>query len=218
MKLLAHRGQWGHKIAQNSVDSFILAFENGYGIETDLRDHCGDIVISHDMPGGGAILFSEFLALYKETNADGVLALNVKADGLQHLAKRYLQQYEISKSQYFFFDMSIPDALGYRNLDLSYFARLSEYEPSLMLGDDARGIWIDIFEGCWFDEVLIEKYQRMGYQLVLVSPELHKRDHREVWENWRNMINSLDNEIDVNQLMLCTDFPDEAAEFFNVQN
>lgn len=215
MKILAHRGQWDQDTAQNSHESFVQAFESGYGVETDLRDYCGDLVISHDIPDESKVSFSDFLKLYKECDAKGILALNVKADGLQCLAQKYLKQYEIDNDRYFFFDMSIPDALGYQKIGLSYFSRLSEYEPVLMLGDKAQGIWVDIFKDCWFDKLFIEKHLQSGYKLALVSPELHKRDHREVWENWRNMLNSLNEKIDVNQMMLCTDFPDEAAKIFN---
>jgi len=218
VNILAHRGQWGHNIAQNSSQSFSLAFNNGYGVETDLRDHNGDIVISHDMPDGASLSFADFLTLYKGANSSGMLALNVKADGLQKLAQKHLEEFDIGKDDYFFFDMSVPDALGYQKLGLSYFARLSEYEPVLMLGDEAKGIWVDIFKGCWFDSAFIKKHLDAGYKLALVSPELHKRGYIEAWEDWRNMLNGLNDEVDVKQVMLCTDFPNEAAEFFNGYN
>ena len=64
--------------------------------------------------------------LYKKYNTNLPLALNIKADGLQIPLKQLIKKYEITN--YFVFDMSIPDALVYIDLNFNVFTRQSEYE------------------------------------------------------------------------------------------
>ena len=53
--------------------------DNNFGIETDLRDICGEVIISHDMPKGYEMSFEEVLRLL--AGRDLPIALNIKADG-----------------------------------------------------------------------------------------------------------------------------------------
>ena len=46
--ILAHRGLWQNVAAKNSISSIKLALVNGFGLETDIRDLDGELVISHD--------------------------------------------------------------------------------------------------------------------------------------------------------------------------
>ena len=41
MIILAHRGLWRDKPERNTRNAFQLAFEGGYGVETDVRDQDG---------------------------------------------------------------------------------------------------------------------------------------------------------------------------------
>jgi hypothetical protein len=50
MKLLCHRGYRQRKSEQNSLAALELAILGGNGVETDIRDCDGELVISHDMP------------------------------------------------------------------------------------------------------------------------------------------------------------------------
>ena len=50
MQIISHRGFWKSKNEQNTIISFQRSFENGFGIETDIRDLNGKLVISHDIP------------------------------------------------------------------------------------------------------------------------------------------------------------------------
>ncbi|EEU7820833.1 hypothetical protein ACPX04_001201 [Campylobacter upsaliensis] len=49
MQILAHRGFWREKNEQNTLASLAKAFEMGFGIETDLRDGGGNLLLSHDI-------------------------------------------------------------------------------------------------------------------------------------------------------------------------
>ncbi len=82
MIILAHRGCWRENSEKNTRAAFLRAFEAGYGIETDVRDLDGELVVSHDPARRGAMRWGELLDLYVEHGAPGQLAINIKADGL----------------------------------------------------------------------------------------------------------------------------------------
>ena len=70
MQILAHRGFWGlqdstKQIKPNSLESFKHAFQNGFGIESDLRDFDLQLVVSHDMPTSQALRTQSLFAFYK---------------------------------------------------------------------------------------------------------------------------------------------------------
>ena len=50
MKILAHRGFWADEEEKNTLSAFGKAFDSGFGIETDIRDRNGELVISHNPP------------------------------------------------------------------------------------------------------------------------------------------------------------------------
>ena len=85
MIVLAHRGWWRTKEEENSSVAIERALAEGFGVETDLRDLAGRVVVSHDPPRGGELAFEALLAIADRHPGSGPLALNVKADGLQPL-------------------------------------------------------------------------------------------------------------------------------------
>lgn len=211
MDILAHRGYWQHACEQNSLKAIEKAFASGFGLETDLRDLAGRVVVSHDCPDNKASPdLNDLLALYKEYGASLPLALNIKSDGLQHSCKAALEVGEIDLVSVFFFDMSVPDALTYLKQDLPCFTRYSDEEEHPSFLDRARGIWLDGFEEDCVDESVFKRFFDMGLPICLVSPELHGRPHIDVWQKWRSFL-----EIYNKSGMICTDFPTEADKFFN---
>ena len=50
MIIISHRGYWIQPAEKNTEEAFSRSFERGMGTETDVRDHRGELVISHDMP------------------------------------------------------------------------------------------------------------------------------------------------------------------------
>jgi len=208
MNIIAHRGFWKVSEERNSSLAFGRAFENGYGVETDVRDILGQLVISHDMPLGNETKFNAFLALYAASGAKSCLAINIKADGLQKPLKALLTKYGVKN--YFVFDMSVPDTFGYIQEDVRFFSRISEYEPQDPFYLNSSGVWVDCFHSKWFTTKLISAFLDQGKQVCIVSPELHKRDHLNVWHDLR--------EFETSNIFLCTDFPDAAKEFFDDKN
>jgi len=207
MKVLAHRGWWQTAEEKNSLSAFERSFALGVGVETDLRDHQGQIVIAHDLPLDPELTLEDFLDCYTASGTKAPLALNIKADGLEKELQRVLQGY--GELDYFVFDMSLPATLGYRRAGMPFFARQSEYEPEPLLYEDAAGIWLDCFEREWYEESLLAEHLLAGKRLCLVSPELHGRDYQAFWTQLKGM-----HVIDNSQLMLCTDYPQQALEFF----
>jgi glycerophosphoryl diester phosphodiesterase len=207
--VLAHRGWWLDPSEKNSRQALVRAFEAGYGVETDLRDLEGRVVVSHDPPAGdGHMTLPELLELYKSYGEPGALALNIKADGLQRALAEALEATEISN--YFVFDMSVPDGLGYLRQGLTAFTRSSEYETAPAFLDRAAGVWVDAFETDWVDADDLRELSAGGRALALVSPELHGRPHQAVWSKWQKVAGAAQG-----VLMICTDHPEAADATFN---
>lgn len=56
IEILAHRGWWTSREDQNSLDALTRALTAGFGVETDIRDCAGRLVVSHDMPTAPRLL------------------------------------------------------------------------------------------------------------------------------------------------------------------
>ena len=214
MLILAHRGFWTTPEEKNSHAALARAFTEGFGVETDVRDQNGTLVISHDPPVGDCIRFRDFLSLYRRHDQPGPLALNVKADGLQRPSAAALAEEGILSDAYFFFDMSIPDALGYARQNLPIYTRESEFEPTPHLLDMAQGIVLDCFQSDWIAPAKILQHLEAGRSVMLISPELHGRDPARAWAAWRELTGSRVTLPAGTRLMLCTDRPLEAREAF----
>ena len=212
--ILAHRGIWSQGHKPNSLSSLEKALTAGFGIETDLRDHCGEIVVSHDpIQHGREIVYArQFLAgIRNDTQKPhGRIALNIKSDGLAGQLKSELADLLIRSNRSFFFDMSIPDTLQYVRADLPFYIRMSEYEERPPLGLNPKGIWMDNFLGA-FDQVAAAlQYLNAGYRVCVVSSELHHRDRMSLWHLIR------ESGIHKNQCFeICTDMPYDALRYFS---
>lgn len=211
MKILAHRGFWRRREEHNSEVAFVRALERGYGIETDLRDLNGEVVISHDMPRAGAMPFWRFLELYCSFPGRPLLALNVKADGLQRAIQDCLD--DVGVKEVFLFDMAVPDMLGYIRLGMPVYARRSEYEAHSPIEARTQGLWLDQLESGAVPAAWIADAAERGMAAAIVSPELHHRPHAETWKDWRAELARLPSGW-VSGVSLCTDLPDEAVAFF----
>ncbi|QLA06954.1 hypothetical protein HWQ18_10850 [Enterobacter ludwigii] len=206
MQILAHRGFWQHPDERNSRAALNTAFRHGLGIETDIRDLNGKLVISHDMPRTGALQLDIMLDDYLKAEQPGCLALNIKADGLASTLKQMLCERNIT--HYFCFDMSVPDTLAYLQEDMPVAARLSEYESPGMLTDMAPFIWMDQFHPADLPANTLQHWLSAGKQVCLVSPELHGRAPESLWAALAEMPESVRRHPG---LMLCTDFPERAG-------
>ena len=203
MKILSHRGFWQEADERNTLAAFARSLSHGFGLETDVRDHEGRLVISHDVPTGDALDFHQVLQLFHDKHLP--LALNIKADGLADLVNEAMTSYHIDN--WFAFDMSIPDMRSCLDRKLPVFARASEVEKDPPWIEEVVGIWFDSFAGDNYDAGRITEYLGDGKQVCIVSPELHKRPWQSVWRS----IEALSAHA---ELMLCTDYPQQARQFF----
>lgn len=209
MIIISHRGCWKNQNEQNQKIAFERSFDLGFGTETDLRDSCGKIVISHDMPKGGEISFEEILKIMNRRNLP--LALNIKADGLIDIILETLAKY--NHTNYFNFDMSIPDMVFQMKKNAVVFTGLSDILHTPVLLEKAAGVWLDCFNSDWYNEETLDNLITEGKSVCIVSSDLHKRSAEAQWKIIKNC-----KSINSHNLMICTDYPEKAKEFFNGKN
>ena len=214
MKIISHRGLWYKPSEQNTLISFKNSIDNNFGFEIDIRSFNGNLVVSHDPLNNKEKLinFKDILTYYKKVNSDVLIAINVKEDGLNFIIKQALKEFRIKN--YFVFDMSIPDMITYSKSNICFYTRQSEYEKYPALYDEASGVWLDEFYHHWIDEKIVQSHISNGKKLCIVSPDLHKRDFTNEWEEYKKMLFS-SNQSD--QLMICTDYPEKAEKFFELK-
>ena len=207
MKILAHRGYWKKRDEKNSVKSLREALSNGFGFESDVRDFCGKLVISHNPADSGCCELEFIMEELEKYNNDYCFAINIKSDGLKDLLITQLQMHKISN--YFTFDMSVPQMIEYIQRGITVFTRQSEYERIPVFYEESAGVWVDSFnEFDWMTESLIDEHIQNGKTVCIVSPELHQKPYMRLWEALANM------KINFDKLYLCTDMPDNAKKFF----
>jgi len=202
MNFIAHRGIWKDKSEQNSFLGIKKAFDLGFGVELDVRDRNGELIVSHDPPNSVEVLtFQEIVEL--SSRYDSMLAINIKSDGIREKLETALSG--LDQVRFFLFDMSIPETLGYLSSGLPTYMRLSEYEAHSELHNRSQGIWLDSFQSDWWlgKSAIFQDETRV----CVVSPELHGRDVTDAWQYLRN-INTTAN------LYICTDLPERARVYF----
>jgi len=210
MIIISHRGFWREEKEKNSSTAFDRSFSLNFGTETDIRDFNGNLVISHDIASKTCLTLIQFLKIYKSRNTNLPLALNIKSDGLQKKLFDFLKVHSIEN--YFVFDMSIPDTIMYLKEGMNVFIRQSEHELGKSFYESASGIWLDAFERVWYSEELVKKHLNNGKKVAIVSSELHKREYLKHWtflKSW-SIIND-------DNLILCTDLPEKALNFFKYE-
>lgn len=210
MKILSHRGYWKSPEEKNTPRAFSRAFQMGFGTETDIRWRGQRLVISHDADDPSPLVFDDFLDLYTQHDTKLPLALNIKEDGLQDPIAKALEHRGIGSA--FCFDMSVPDMVGYLNRGLPVFTRISDFEPEPIAIERCGGIWVDALEREWLDPDKLAALGRWNKALCFVSPELHGRDYRPFWELLRSGVSGWL----CDEVLLCTDHPEEAREFFKI--
>lgn len=204
MRILSHRGYWKIVEEKNQMIAFERSFDLGFGTETDLRDVCGKIVISHDMPNGNEITFEEILKIMDGRNLP--LALNIKADGQTNEIKRLLEKY--NHTNYFTFDMSIPDLVVQIESGLNAFAGISDINTGSLL-DKVNGVWLDNFNGEWYGPDYVKNLINNNKKVCLVSSDLHKRNVDWQWKMIKD--SGLYQE---ENLLICTDKPEVCKKYF----
>jgi hypothetical protein len=210
MKLYSHRGFWHDKLDNNTRSAFERSFKHNFGIETDIRDFNGELVISHDIPTGSQFIsFSEFLDMHTAGPHNSPLALNIKSDGLHEKLRTALESYRVM--DYFVFDMSVPDMLSYISAGMNVYGRISEYELNLHESFCLSGVWLDCFNSMWYNSEYIEGLLLKYDNVCIVSEELHGRDNTKQW-----LLLQESGIYKKDGISLCTDYPSQAKTYFDL--
>ena len=106
------------------------------------------------MQKGDEMTFEELLQLSDGRNLP--LALNIKADGQAEEIKRLLNKYNYTN--YFTFDMSIPDMVVELETGLKVFTGISDIVPNPIMFEKAKGVWLDSFNSDWFGGKRNQRY------------------------------------------------------------
>ena len=210
MKILAHRGICLNGKKENTLNSLFKGLDEGFGVETDIRDFNGQLVISHDIPtNDSAIPLERLLRYYSDGKFTSILGINIKSNGLHSQLHRELHDHNIK--QYFVFDMSVPDTLGYLKMGMTTFIRQSDVESHPEMVPLTQGIWLDELIKPWINAKVILGQTATTNSLCIVSPELHRREHK---RQWSQIEKALDLGCPEKKLMICTDYPHEAKRIF----
>jgi len=209
MQIICHRGLWTTAEEKNTRPAFERAFRAGFGVETDVRDCLGKLVIAHDPPRGDEMPLREFLEMHAALGHPGVLALNIKADGLRKALDEEAEPFP--EAQIFVFDMSTPDLRSYVGGPFHVFTRQSEFEAECVLYTDCHGVWLDAFQSDWYSTSLVRDHLTNGKKVCVVSPELHGRPPDTLWAEIQR--DALHGEAAV---YMCTDLAPRLCRFFGL--
>jgi len=164
MKFIAHRINTVSQLKDVPVD---------YGVEVDIRDQEDRLILQHD-PFRNGEPFESFLNNYRH----GILILNIKSERIELKVIELLRRYQIM--HYFFLDSSFPMIYqltqhGEQNIAVR-FSELESIGTVEALAGRVRWVWVDCFTKLPITPGDYTKLKRMGYNLCLVSPELHGRE------------------------------------------
>ena len=166
------------------------------GVEIDVRDYDGDLVLAHDPLQGGV-----GLADYLHACRHAMVIFNVKCDGLEAHILDLVRRHRIA--DYFFLDVANPTLVGLaRRGERSVAVRFSEFEPiefALAFADRVDWVWVDCFTHLPLDH---DSHRRLKehFKICLVSPELQGHPRATI-DAYRRQLDGMP--IDA----VCTDFP-----------
>ncbi len=180
------------EIIKHRVNSLKQISPN-FGIEIDIRDYRGELVLSHDCSTKQNIKLNDFL---KFVSKNQLLAINIKSSEIELNLKTILKNSKITN--YFTFDWPVPSLIKALDFDINCAFRLSEYEKEII--PNCNWVWIDSFKDIWFDADFLNSLKHSGLHLAIVSPELHDRKHD--LKKLKEIVDLV--EVDA----ICTDLPD----------
>lgn len=211
MNIYCHRGYWKNDSKlQNSLKAIIDAQKMNWHSEIDVRDNQGALVVSHDPPISGCNNFYNFEDIVQSLPDAKRLALNIKSCGLNKIFSDEVINFIVTSNS-FLFDATISDMMAFAELNLPFYTRVSDLEQEPVLLKKALGIVIDTFHSTWWSVETILKYLDLGYEIMIISPELHDKAHQHAWE----VLKSSSSLMTSTNISVCTDFPLDANNWFN---
>ena len=154
-----------HRI--NSVEA-LKSVSHEFGVEIDIRDRNGKLILSHEPFGNGELL-EDFLKNYRHK----FIVFNVKCEGIEKEITRLAEKYNIK--DYFLLDVSFPFMVGLSGNGLTKLAvRFSEFESietCKNMAGKAEWVWVDCFSKMPLDKESC-KILSKNFKICIVSPEL----------------------------------------------
>jgi hypothetical protein len=145
-----------------------------YGVEIDVRDYNGEVIIEHD-PFIGGLKLIDYIIHYRHS----FLIVNVKSEGIENEVIKILGDRLIRN--YFFLDSTVPVMVKLGTTSKIHIAtRVSEFEPlsyANAMSRIASWIWLDCFNNIPIDSREFQDLKNMGYKICIVSPDLQGRGH-----------------------------------------
>jgi hypothetical protein len=180
------------------------------GMEFDIRDSDGLILVTHD-PFTKACDLETFVIRLPKFD-DFVYIVNIKSEGIEYKAREILERNEITN--FFFLDSSFPTIARMSSEGEKRFAiRASEYESiqtAVEMSGKVNWIWLDCFTKFCPEQAMIAK--GIGYNVCLVSPELHK--HSDYASKIRDMCEQIKKYHLVIDAICCKDPTIEVWKYF----
>lgn len=124
-------------------------------------------------------------------------------DEIKNILKKY------NHTNYFTFDMSIPDMIYQINKEMKIFTGLSDIVKSPILLEKVEGVWLDSFYSDWYEEDIIDRILEENKKVCIVSSDLHKRNTEKQWEIIKKC-----KYFESDNLILCSDKVKEAFKYF----
>lgn len=173
--------------------NIITQIDTRYGLEIDVRDSVGELVISHNPVLGNEVTLNDYL---KHIDNKKLLAINSKSSEIENKLKQILQTNNITN--YFTFDWPVPSLIKAIQVQLVCAFRLSEYEKEII--PNCLWVWIDAFHSIWYNEIFLNSLKSKGLKIAIVSPELHNR--KDELSKVKELVKS--GKVDA----ICTDLPE----------
>jgi len=165
-----------HRINTLNEDISKQIFSISDGIEFDIRDSNGHIIVQHDPFLDGQLL-TDFV---KYCPSDKFYIVNVKSEGIEQDAINILESHNIST--FFLLDCSIPSIIKLKNKgERRTCVRFSEYESLdtiQLMKDVVTWVWIDVFTKMPLNKDIYTILKSYNLKLCLVSPELQNQPEK----------------------------------------
>ena len=162
--IISHRINYLNELISDKV------FSESDGIEFDIRDSSGVIVVQHD-PFLDGQSFADFI---KYCPPDKFYIVNIKSEGIEFQTLEILQTHNINK--FFLLDCSIPMIVKLSKSGEKRIAiRFSEYESVetiRLLKNCASWVWLDVFSKLPITKEIESEIHSLGLNICIVSPEL----------------------------------------------
>ena len=163
------------------------------------------------------VTFVEYVQKWLNDNTEGMLAINIKEDGLAPYIKRDVDKIGLPYDRFFCFDMAQKEVQHYQQFGLPIATSVSSYGVDYPCGDSLLFDWFPelpvsygalyhyCFAGNLYDTMFLgdEKF-------IAISPELHDSDFngKELRKFWKWCEEK-------GFYGLITDYPEKAEVFFN---